>query len=79
MQNPDLRISGRTDYLQDETGLPKSDVLEFFLPDEEKFVIRPSGTEPKLKAYLFAQGADQTAAEKALDALEVSVQALCKA
>ena len=74
-----IREAVRTDYLHDETGLPKSDVLSFTLPSGFKFIVRPSGTEPKLKAYLFAQGADQAAAEKALDALEVSVQALCKA
>ena len=67
------------DYLLDETGLPKSDVLSFSLPSGFKFIVRPSGTEPKLKAYLFAQGSDQAQAEKALDGLEVSVRALCGA
>ena len=73
-----LPVSGRTDYLRDETGLPKSDVLEFFLPEEEKFVIRPSGTEPKLKAYLFARGTHADDAEKRLDRLEEKVSVLCR-
>ena len=38
------------------TGLPKSDVIKFFLKNGETIVIRPSGTEPKLKAYVFALG-----------------------
>ena len=72
-----LPLSARTDYLLDSTGLPKSDVLEFFLSGDEKFVVRPSGTEPKLKAYLFARGDSQAAAEKELDRIETAVRALC--
>ena len=72
-----LPLSARTDYLLDDTGLPKSDVLEFFLSGDEKFVVRPSGTEPKLKAYLFARGDNQAAAEKELDRIETAVRALC--
>lgn len=64
----------RTDYLLDDTGLPKSDVISFQLSEDLKFIVRPSGTEPKLKAYLFARGADQPAAEKELDRLESIVR-----
>lgn len=77
LASPDLPVSRRTDYLHDETGLPKSDVLEFILSADEKFIVRPSGTEPKLKAYLFSRGRDQAAAEKALDTLEGKVRVLC--
>ena len=72
-----LPISARTDYLRDQTGLPASDVLSFTLPNDRKFIVRPSGTEPKLKAYLFAKGSCQEAAEKELDILEKAVRALC--
>ena len=47
------------------------------LSADEKFIVRPSGTEPKLKAYLFSRGRDQAAAEKALDTLEGKVRVLC--
>lgn len=33
-------------------GLPKSDVLKYFQEDNCSIVVRPSGTEPKLKLYL---------------------------
>ena len=38
------------------TNLPKSDVVKFFLKDNSTITIRPSGTEPKLKIYIFADG-----------------------
>lgn len=38
------------------TGLPNSDVIKFFLSTSETITIRPSGTEPKLKVYIFANG-----------------------
>ncbi len=72
-----VRTAVRTDYLNDETGLPRSDVIAFELADGQKFIIRPSGTEPKMKAYLFSRGENQQAAEAALAAMEPMVSALC--
>ena len=78
LRTDSLPVSDRIDYMLDDTGLPKSDVLEFILPENRKFIVRPSGTEPKLKAYLFARGTDRDSAEKALDHLERSVRSLCE-
>lgn len=40
------------DYLKEkETGLPRSNVLQFFTDDGSKISVRPSGTEPKIKFY----------------------------
>ena len=44
------------DYRTGIQGLPKSDVVKFILEDGCSVVIRPSGTEPKLKAYLSVRG-----------------------
>ena len=41
---------------KEPTNLPKSDVVKFFLEDNSTITIRPSGTEPKLKIYFFANG-----------------------
>ncbi len=41
---------------KEATNLPKSDVVKFFLNDHSTITIRPSGTEPKLKIYFFANG-----------------------
>ena len=46
------RIVSRTDYLS-ETDLPKSNVLKFVLENGTQCMIRPSGTEAKIKVYYF--------------------------
>ena len=42
----------------EETGLPKSNVLQFFNEEGDVVSVRPSGTEPKIKFYFGAKGAD---------------------
>ena len=68
----------KNDYLLDDTGLPKSDVIEFRQSDGNKWIVRPSGTEPKLKAYLFASAETRESAEKQLAVLEETVNTFCK-
>ena len=51
---------------KEPTNLPKSDVVKFFLTDHSTITIRPSGTEPKLKVYYFANGQDRIEELKAL-------------
>ncbi len=72
-----IRHAVRTDYLNDDTGLPGSDVLEFREENGFKWIVRPSGTEPKLKVYLFAQAGSQADAERELDSLEQTVSRYC--
>lgn len=52
------------DYAAGLDGLPKSDVLKFLLEDNSSIVIRPSGTEPKLKMYISVSAEDKETAEK---------------
>lgn len=42
--------------------LPKSDVITFYLEDDASVIIRPSGTEPKIKVYYTTKGADKAQA-----------------
>lgn len=44
------------DYINGIDGLPKSDVIRFILEGGSSVVIRPSGTEPKLKVYFSVTG-----------------------
>ncbi|MBQ7061076.1 MAG: phospho-sugar mutase, partial [Clostridia bacterium] len=48
-------------------GLPKSNVLRYTLGDDAWVVVRPSGTEPKLKLYVGAKGADEAAANARME------------
>jgi len=50
-------VEASTDYKNDETGLPKSNVMQYQLAGGTVATVRPSGTEPKLKVYLSACGA----------------------
>ena len=57
------------DYNQPEkTGLPKSNVLQFFNAAGDVVTVRPSGTEPKIKFYFGARGADAPSKIEALKA-----------
>ena len=47
-----IEVLEKIDYLMDDTGLPKSNVLLFKLEGGLQLVIRPSGTEPLLKLYI---------------------------
>lgn len=52
------------DYAPGLDGLPKSDVLKFLVEDNCSIVVRPSGTEPKLKTYISVSAENKEAAEK---------------
>ena len=54
-------------YVQGLEGLPKSDVLKFLLEDNCSLVVRPSGTEPKLKIYISVSAENKEMAEKVED------------
>ena len=47
------------DYQKGIDGLPKANVLKYFLEDGSWIAVRPSGTEPKLKFYVAVKGEDE--------------------
>ncbi len=51
---PMARVGGL--QLEDDELLPHANVLEFKLSGGNRLMVRPSGTEPKIKAYIFAHG-----------------------
>ena len=70
------KVNGMTDYLGSDTGLIPSDVLEFRLEDAGKVIVRPSGTEPKLKIYLSVRGSGEEDAAARLERLSRGAEAL---
>jgi len=77
-----IRVSSIDDLLGDGGALPPSDVLRIHLDDGSRVMVRPSGTEPKLKVYLDTQSSDgsleerRAAATAALSRLEEGVRGL---
>ena len=58
-----VKVTRTEDYSVGLNGLPKSDVLKFYL-DTGSVVVRPSGTEPKLKTYISVTAEDRQRAEE---------------
>ena len=61
----DRAVETLLDYAPGLDGLPRSDVLKFLLSGGASAVVRPSGTEPKLKLYISVSAKDQPSALKA--------------
>lgn len=67
-----------TDGKEEKIELPKSNVLAFALENGNKVIVRPSGTEPKIKAYLTAIGNDKVSASKIAKTLESAADEFMK-
>lgn len=70
------RVVSVEDYLSGKNSLPRSDVLRFWLKDESKLVIRPSGTEPKVKIYAEVVGYAKSEIESEVAACDQRLQSL---
>ena len=78
------KVIGRSDYLEsvaygDKEGvidLPKSNVLEYRMENGCKLIVRPSGTEPKIKIYLSGKGATRADSEAVIQKMKDAVPGL---
>lgn len=68
-------ISNKKDYSLGIEGLPKSNVIKMYLDDGSTVVLRPSGTEPKLKIYLSILGDNESSNIKKRDLLFKDLEA----
>ena len=75
----DFAVVGWSDYkaykcfdgtIETEITLPKSNVLEYRLENGSKLIVRPSGTEPKLKLYLSAKGKTREESQAVIQAFK---------
>lgn len=55
------------------TELPVSNILEYHFDKGQKFIVRPSGTEPNLKAYLFARSKYQGGVAKRIEKMDKEI------
>ncbi|MFT4259959.1 phospho-sugar mutase [Microbacterium sp.] len=69
-------IAESEDLLQAAPGAPSGDVLRYRLVDGSRIIVRPSGTEPKLKVYIDAKADSAAGATQAVAELETDVRAL---
>ena len=69
-----LKVVKVMDYLKpEETGLPAANVLIYTLEGGATVVVRPSGTEPKIKTYFTTLGKDLAEAQAQKDALAAAI------
>lgn len=70
----DMKLERVTDYLEDDTEAGKSNVLKYELDDGSWYVVRPSGTEPKIKLYIYSKDKDEDVAQEKIDEIERVVE-----
>ena len=72
------RVLSALDYAKGIDGLPAENMLQFVLEDNCSVIVRPSGTEPKLKTYIYVSAACEAQAMQLADKLIASSKALLK-
>lgn len=72
------RVLSVLDYAKGIDGLPAENMLRFVLEDNCSVIVRPSGTEPKLKTYIYVSAASEAQAMQLADKLISSSKALLK-
>lgn len=66
----DYKLKVEKNYLntsKSELSLPESDVIQYILEDETYITVRPSGTEPKIKYYIYTKGKNKKEADEKLE------------
>ena len=79
LSKDDVKLSVHTDFATGEKttiNLPSSNVIKYYLNDNMWFVMRPSGTEPKLKVYYGVVGNSHEQADAKLELLAKEVLAI---
>jgi phosphoglucomutase len=81
--NPPAEIAGYSlktvkDYQAGVGELPKSNVLEFNMENDVNVLVRPSGTEPKIKMYYLVKGDSEAAGAEIVSSLEAYFTEVCK-
>ncbi|MDY0236230.1 MAG: phospho-sugar mutase [Gudongella sp.] len=70
----EMILEKTVDYLIDETEAGKSNVLKYYMDDGSWYAIRPSGTEPKIKLYIYSKGKSRKEAFAKVELIEKVVR-----
>lgn len=73
-----FKLEGVKDYKEGVGDLPKSNVLEFNMENDVNVLVRPSGTEPKIKMYYLVKGESEAEGERIVSSLEAYFTEVCK-
>lgn len=69
-----LKLKDCQDFLMDIPNFTKADVLRFFFDDGSWYALRPSGTEPKIKLYIYSKGDNLKEVEKKISSMEKEIK-----
>ncbi|MDO5754935.1 MAG: phospho-sugar mutase [Tissierellia bacterium] len=67
---PSAKLEKVIDYEKDDTGLPKTNALKYYYDDKSWYALRPSGTEPKIKLYIYSVGNSLEDSERKIREIE---------
>ena len=70
-----VKVTEMKDYSLGIDGLPKSNVLKYYLENSSSIVLRPSGTEPKLKVYVYVVSKNAEEATALTDCIKSEIEA----
>lgn len=70
------KVTRITDFTNEGTGLPKANMISYLLENGTTVLIRPSGTEPKIKIYILTRAADSTTADAVIQAVKSDAENL---
>ena len=68
-----LKVEKVVDYADGVEGIGTSNVLEYHMDDGSRFYVRPSGTEPKIKLYIYTKDNDEEKAKEKIEWIESAV------
>lgn len=68
-----LKVSEAIDYKNGYKDIPASNVLKYYLEDGSWYAVRPSGTEPKIKLYIYTKADSDQAARANIELIESTV------
>jgi phosphoglucomutase len=72
----EMKLVKLIDYNAGIDDLPKSNVIEMLFENDNKIIVRPSGTEPKIKFYLLANGENKDKVTGVLERMKIYVKGI---